>query len=43
MLREETVEEAKIIDVKPLEGNIEVTTGIIILIGVEAGQEIDNF
>ena len=34
---EETSEEHKIIEDKPLEGNIEETMGIVILIGVEAG------
>ena len=35
--------EYRIIEDKPLEGNIEVAMGIIILIGVEASQEIGNF
>ena len=42
ILGEETIEEHKIIENKPLEGNIEVSMEMVILIGVEAGQEIDN-
>ena len=40
---EEAIEKHKIIDEKPLEEDIEETKGIAILIGVEAGQEIDSF
>ena len=40
---EETTQEHKIIEDKPSEEDIEETTGIVILIGIEAGQEIDNF
>ena len=42
LLGEETLEEHKIIEGKHLEGNIEVTMGMVTLRGVEAGQEIDN-
>ena len=42
-LGEETLEEHKIIEDKPLEMDIEETIGIVLLIGEEAGQEIDNF
>ena len=37
-LGEKTLEEYKIIEDKPLEGNIEGTTRTVILTGVEAGQ-----
>ena len=43
ILEEETIEEHKIIADKLLEWNIEVTMGIVILIGVEVGQEIGMF
>ena len=42
-LGEETIEDHKIIEDQPLEGNIEEMMGIVILIGVETGLEIDNF
>ena len=41
-LGEEIIKQHKITAVKPLEGNIEVTMWIVILMGVEAGHEIDN-
>ena len=42
-LGEETIHEHKIIEDKLLEGNIQETRGIIILIGVEVGQDVDSF
>ena len=43
ILGEETIDEHGITEDRLLEGNIEVTMGIVILIRVEAGQEIENF
>ena len=37
------MEEYRIIEDQPVEGNIQEMMGIVILIWVEAGQEIDNF
>ena len=43
ILRQGTIELYKIIEYKPLEGNKGETMEIVILIAVEAGQEIANF
>ena len=42
IIGEETIEQHKIKEDRRLEGNIEKTIGIVILIRIEAGQEIDN-
>ena len=42
ILGKETLEEYKIIEEKPLGENRKVTIGLVIFIGVEAGQYIDN-
>ena len=42
ILEEVTLEMHKIIERKPLEEDLEETTGIVILIGIEASQEIGN-
>ena len=42
-LGEQTIEENRIIEDKPLEEDIEGTTRIVSLIGIETGQEIDTF
>ena len=42
ILGEETIEEHKMIKNKLLDRNIEVTMVLVILIGIEAGQKMNN-